>query len=192
VALNSEPVGSVVLITGPAAAGKSSVADRLARTHSGPALHVSLDDIRDLVKSGYADPSDGWTDVAERQYELARASCASVARTYAAQNYLCVLDDAVFPDWPEVGLDRWLDELRGFRVDFIAVIARFEVLLNRNEHRQGHRRLAPEMLRVIHDRMLGWRERDFPVVDSSDLTLEQTVEQVRARVSHRPARHAGA
>ena len=70
----------VLLITGPAGAGKSATADAWARSRPFPCAHVSLDDIREQVKSGFAYPPDGWNDETQRQYDLARGNVATMAR----------------------------------------------------------------------------------------------------------------
>ena len=44
-------IGRYLLITGPAGAGKTATADRWTRQQSRPAIHLSLDDVRDQVKS---------------------------------------------------------------------------------------------------------------------------------------------
>lgn len=78
--------------------------------------------------SPYAGPQDGWTALAERQYHLARAGCASLARLYAQAGYTCLIDDAVFPDWPAVGLDGWRELLPGLRLVFAVLLPDVEVL----------------------------------------------------------------
>ena len=174
--------GPVVLVTGPAGAGKTAVADAYTRTRLARGVHLSLDDVRDQVKAGYANPEHGWNDLTQRQYDLARRSCALTARLYAADGYACVIDDAIFPDWPQVGLDGWLSDLGDLKVGLVVLTARLEILVRRNRARSGHRQLDPATVRVIHDRMLAWREQGVPVVDTSDLTLEQTVEHLHRLV----------
>ena len=72
-----------------------------------PTAHISLDDVREWVCSGFADPQAGWNDHSEAQYRLARRTCGFAARNYLANGISCILDDAVFPDRPVVGLGGW-------------------------------------------------------------------------------------
>ncbi len=50
----------VLLITGPAGAGKSTAAAAWAARQTSPTAHISLDDVREFMVAGYADPRDGW------------------------------------------------------------------------------------------------------------------------------------
>ena len=65
-----------------------------------PTAHISLDDVREWVRSGFADPQSGWNDHSEAQYRLARRTCGFAARNFLANGISCILDDAVFPTAP--------------------------------------------------------------------------------------------
>jgi ribose 1,5-bisphosphokinase PhnN len=176
VSLNGPTPAPVLLLTGPAGAGKTALADLYARTRLDRAVHLSLDDVRDRVRAGYANPEDGWNDLTQRQYDLARRSCALTARLYTADEYTCIIDDAVFPDWPQVSLQGWLDDLGDLTVGLVLVTARPQVLARRNATRSGHRRLDPATVQLIHDRMTGWHDHGIGAVDTSDLTLDEAVD----------------
>lgn len=77
----------VVFFTGPAAAGKSTVAAAWAASRSTPTAHFDQDQARFLVRGGYisrsaahADPS--LRERAEQQWLLAAAVCEAMAATY--------------------------------------------------------------------------------------------------------------
>jgi adenylylsulfate kinase-like enzyme len=72
----------VLLLSGPAGAGKTTVARAWASIQQRPTAHISLDDVRDFVKSGYAHPPDGWNAAVEQQHHLARQGCATLALNY--------------------------------------------------------------------------------------------------------------
>jgi predicted kinase len=165
---------SVLLITGSAGAGKTTVADQWARRQAQPTLHLSLDDLRDRVKSGYVNPEDGATPEMWRQLALAREGCARVAALYVANGFRCVIDDAIFPRWPEAGLDAWREVLHPLPTRLVVLLPRFEVLQQRNRARTGHRRLRDETLRVIDDEMQLWRgQPDVAVFDNAEATPEE-------------------
>lgn len=173
----------ILMVIGPAGAGKTTVADAWARAQAVPTLHLSLDDFRELVKSGYADPQLGWDAETGRQLALARAAIADVARRYLDAGYCCVIDDAVFPDWPEVSLQLWEDELAGIALRPLVLLPSLDAILQRNQLRAGARRLEESMLRVIYEMMEPWCEQsDVPVIDTTDLTVEETVAEIEAQL----------
>src|SRR5579859_644435 len=92
----------VLLLTDPAGAGKTTVARARASGQQRPTAHILLDDVCDFVKSGYANPSDGWNAATEQQLILARQGCATLAINYVNAGFLCIIDDAIFPEWERV------------------------------------------------------------------------------------------
>jgi adenylylsulfate kinase-like enzyme len=80
----------VLLITGPAGAGKTTTARHFAATRPQPTLHLSLDDLRGSVLSGLANPVDGWDAEVARQYRLAQRSIGHTARLYVKSGFKVV------------------------------------------------------------------------------------------------------
>lgn len=171
----------VLLLTGPAGAGKTTVARAWATTQKRPTAHISLDDVRDFVKSGYAHPPDGWNAATEQQYHLARQGCASLALNYAKAGFLCIIDDAIFPNWESVNYDGWHRLLLEVPHHLVVLLPKFEYLVERNQNRSGHRLLSETMLRTIYEMMLPWRDQSaFPVIDNSELSIEETVARLQS------------
>ncbi|MFJ3912238.1 adenylate kinase family enzyme [Streptomyces sp. 2132.2] len=162
-----------VLLIGPAGAGKTTVARHWASTRSVPTAHVSLDDVREWVCSGFADPQAGWNDHSEAQYRLARRTCGFAARNFLANGISCILDDAVFPDRPVVGLGGWKRHV-GPALLPVVLLPGLEIVLERNAARSGNRRLSDEEVARIHGRMAGWYGSGLPIIDNSDLDVEAT------------------
>jgi len=172
----------LLLLSGPAGAGKTTVADAWARRQPRPTLHLSLDDLRDRVKAGYANPEDGATPAMLEQLDLARSGCALLARLYRSRGYGCVIDDVIFPVWPPAAYEHWQRALDDLPHRLVVLLPRFEVLVERNAARAGHRRLQERTLRQIYERMLPWRDMpEVPVIDTSDLTVAESVDRL-ARV----------
>jgi len=173
-------VPDLILVTGPAAAGKTAAAAAWAAGRPYPAAHVSIDDVRDFLKAGYANPEDGWTAEAEQQHALARDIVADMARRYAKSGIQLIVDDAIFPDWEAVGEERWRRALRGLTHTLIVLLPSFEAVRERNRLRAGRRRLRDETLRAIYDEMLGWRANGRIVIDNTDLTVEESAAAIEA------------
>ncbi|MEU9285140.1 Pro-rich N-terminal domain-containing protein [Streptomyces sp. NPDC048275] len=172
-----------VLLIGPAGAGKTSVAKYWADHRRVPTAHISLDDVREWVRSGFADPQSGWNDHSEAQYRLARRTCGFAARNFLANGISCILDDAVFPDRPVVGLGGWKRHV-GPGLLPVVLLPGLEIVLERNAQRSGNRRLADEEVARIHGRMAGWYGSGLPIIDNSQLDVPATarvLEDVLAR-----------
>ncbi|MFI9569470.1 Pro-rich N-terminal domain-containing protein [Streptomyces rishiriensis] len=177
-----------VLLIGPAGAGKTSVAKFWADHRRVPTAHVSLDDVREWVRSGFADPQSGWNDHSEAQYRLARRTCGFAARNFLANGISCILDDAIFPDRPAVGLGGWKRHV-GPGLLPVVLLPGLEVVLERNAERSGNRRLADEEVARIHGRMAGWYGSGLPIIDNSQLdvpTTARVLDDVLARAIASP------
>ncbi|MFB8089969.1 Pro-rich N-terminal domain-containing protein [Streptomyces sp. NPDC055992] len=162
-----------VLLIGPAGAGKTTVARLWAARRRVPTAHVSLDDVREWVCSGFADPQAGWNDQSEAQYRLARRTCGFAARNFLANGISCILDDAVFPDRPVVGLGGWKRHV-GPGLLPVVLLPGLEIVLERNAERSGNRRLSDEEVARIHGRMAGWYGSGLPIIDNSTYDVETT------------------
>ncbi|MFI6349699.1 AAA family ATPase [Streptomyces sp. NPDC050560] len=162
-----------VLLIGPAGAGKTSVAQYWAERRRVPTAHISLDDVREWVRSGFADPQTGWNDNSEAQYRLARRTCGFAARNFLANGISCILDDAVFPDRPVVGLGGWKRHV-GPGLLPVVLLPGLEIVLERNAERHGNRRLTDEEVARIHGRMAGWYGSGLPIIDNSQLSVPDT------------------
>ncbi|MEV6172197.1 Pro-rich N-terminal domain-containing protein [Streptomyces sp. NPDC051954] len=162
-----------VLLIGPAGAGKTSVAKYWADHRRVPTAHISLDDVREWVRSGFADPQSGWNDHSEAQYRLARRTCGFAARNFLANGISCILDDAVFPDRPVVGLGGWKRHV-GPGLLPVVLLPGLDIVLERNAERAGNRRLTDEEVARIHGRMAGWYGSGLPIIDNSQLDVPAT------------------
>ncbi|MEU2716394.1 Pro-rich N-terminal domain-containing protein [Streptomyces sp. NPDC007205] len=185
-----DPVSTTlaVLLIGPAGAGKTSVAKYWADHRRVPTAHISLDDVREWVRSGFADPQSGWNDNSEAQYRLARRTCGFAARNFLANGISCILDDAVFPDRPVVGLGGWKRHV-GPGLLPVVLLPGLDIVLERNAERTGNRRLTDEEVARIHGRMAGWYGSGLPIIDNSQLDIPGTarlLDEVLARAIASP------
>jgi len=169
----------LLLITGPAGAGKTTVAAEWAASRDERCVHLSLDSFRHMVKTGFIDPKYGWNDEVQVQLDIARANVASVATRYLNTGYQVVVDDALFPDWEAVGLGPWRRVMAPIEVDLVALMPDWEVVLARDKRRAASQQIPDDMLRTIYDDMAGWRERsDVAVIDNSVMSVGETVAEI--------------
>ncbi len=171
-----------VLLIGPAGAGKTTVARHWAQRRPVPTAHISLDDVREWVRSGFADPQHGWNDHSEAQYRLARRTCGFAARNFLANGISCILDDAVFPDRPVVGLGGWKRHV-GPGLIPVVLLPGLEIVLERNAERSGNRRLTDEEVARIHGRMAGWYGSGLPIIDNTRQDVATTARMLDEAVA---------
>jgi hypothetical protein len=177
-----------VLLIGAAGAGKTTIARHWADTRGVPTAHISLDDVREWVRSGFADPQAGWNEHSEAQYRLARRTCGFAARNFLANGVSCIIDDAVFPDRPAVGLGGWKRHV-GPGLLPVVLLPGLDVVLTRNAERTGNRRLSDEEVARIHGRMAGWYGSGLPIIDNSQLDVPAAaaaLDRVVARAAQGP------
>ncbi|WP_254898251.1 AAA family ATPase [Kitasatospora sp. NA04385] len=168
------PVGPIaVLLIGAAGAGKTTVARYWAERRPTPTAHISLDDVREWVQSGFANPQSGWNTDSEAQYRLARRTCGFACRNYLANGISCIIDDAVFPDRPAIGLGGWKRHIGPGMIP-VVLLPGLDRVLSRNAERSGNRRLSDDEVARIHGRMAGWRTSGLPIIDNSNLSVPET------------------
>ncbi|MFF7636978.1 AAA family ATPase [Kitasatospora sp. NPDC008050] len=180
-----------VLLIGPAGAGKTTVARHWAERRPTTTAHISLDDVREWVCSGFANPQSGWNNASEAQYRLARRTCGFACRNYLANGISCIIDDAVFPDRPAIGLGGWKRHIGPGMIP-VVLLPGLDSVLARNARRSGNRRLSDEEVALIHGRMAGWYNSGLPIIDNSQLDVAATAEAldrvIAARLAGQPVR----
>jgi AAA domain len=178
-----------VLLIGAAGAGKTTIARHWADHRPAATAHISLDDVREWVRAGFADPQTGWNEQSEAQYRLARRTCGFAARNFLANGISCIIDDAVFPDRPVVGLGGWKRHVGPGLVP-VVLLPGLDIVLARNAGRTGNRRLSDEEVARIHGRMAGWYGSGLPIIDNSSLDVAEAaaaLDQVVTRSVYGPA-----
>ena len=89
----------IFLIVGGPGVGKSTTSRALAATFP-KGVHIPVDDLRDMVVSGFRLPGPDWSEELVRQIRLAREAAIRMALAYADEGFTVVLDDF----WDPLGL----------------------------------------------------------------------------------------
>jgi len=109
----------VIVVTGPAGAGKSAVAEALCERFD-RMLHVDVDVLRHFVRAGYRHP---WAEDAQsaEQRELAVRNALAITHEAVATRYAVVIDDIVYG--PVVDMYRMFASDVGAPVHFVTLPA---------------------------------------------------------------------
>ncbi len=177
--------GRIVLFTGPTAAGKSTIAEAWASSHSAQTAFFDHDHARFLVRAGYvsrsaahADPS--LRDQADLQWLLAAAVCETMAETYTAWGFDFALS-AFRPPGSWKGCWERLDAMNPI---VIVLLPSLEKLLSRDAQRTGRSRVGEDSVRrgFAYD-WEAWRsDARAYVIDNSEMSVEQVVALVEEQV----------
>lgn len=142
----------MLLIGGPAGAGKSTLAARWARSRP-LAAHVQVDDVNDLVVSGGVRLHDvAHPDQVARWETVVGASCA-LARSFAERGIDVVVDDVLMPAAAD---DVWRPLLNGLRTRLAVILPTVEQCLRRNAARPG-KQIPADLIRDQHAENTRWR-----------------------------------
>lgn len=170
----------IVLLTGAAGAGKSTLSELWARSCAGPAAVIDHDQVRDMIHNRSETVVHGWTPEVERTWLLARDACVAVARIYAESGIPVLIEAFASPDDEHLGLPAWRKLLSPHDVVPVVLLPRFATVESRNRARADRRRLDDATLRTNVEVAARWRSADAAaVIDNTLLTPEQTLEHMR-------------
>lgn len=171
-------LSTVVFITGPPGSGKSTVG-RLVAEHFPKGLHLQVDQLREMMVSGIALPPR-MTDETVLQFQLARSTATHMAQLYASEGVDVVIDDVCVPD--EL-VDQYAALFANPLVHRVLLMPTLGALTERVIARGGP---FAEFFVEYAPTIYGYVERlpldGWLVLDTSDWTVEQTVQEVLSRI----------
>ena len=170
----------VFLISGTPASGKSSVSLALMQRFV-RSVHLPVDNLREMVVSGIAHPVPAWTEETARQFGLARGNAALMARRYSSAGFAVAIDDVCSSRDFHADYEAHFADAQPYRV---LLLPRLEVVLRRNSertHKDFHHETLISVIRYLHAEYTAMDTRNWLVVDSSELTVEETVNLILER-----------
>jgi adenylate kinase family enzyme len=167
--------GSILILTGPPGAGKSTIGDILARGSTQPSAHLHTDDFYDrYIKSGYILP---WLPESQKQNETVTNAIAAAACAYAAGGYFTIIDGIVGPWF----LEPYRAALRAKNIPLDYVVLRpasAGIAWQRVEARQTHGLKAEEPVRELYRQFASLGEFERYVFDSGRNDAAQIAAQL--------------
>lgn len=172
-------MSNIIFITGMAGAGKSTVGRIIAR-HFQKSLFIQVDELREKMLKGYARPEDGvFTEEVIQQFQMARSTATYMARLYAEQGVDVVIDDICVPS---IFVEQYAALFEMPEVHRVLLYPKASAVIERIKQRGGpleHIQYVP----VIYDFLDDMPKAGWIVLDSSEWTIEQTVNAVLSNIA---------
>ena len=163
----------IFFITGPPAAGKTTLCSELLRRFDF-GVHIPVDDVRTWVVSGRHEAVP-WTDETERQFQIAEGVACEVVRRYHHAGFAVAVDHCRNMSRLEELIQSELSDLPVVR---ICLMPRLDVNLHRSHTRTNKNFNAHILDDVIKYTNENYRQ-DVPagwkVIDNSALSVEESV-----------------
>jgi predicted kinase len=179
----------IFLVMGTPASGKSTVSRALMQRFE-RGLHIPVDALRHMVVSGLADMGFDLTPELLEQLRLAREAASNMARLYNDAGFAVAIDDFWNSELPHSDYMQTL----GPNIRRILLLPNLEVTLERLQSRRqdspGMKQVLGQAIRFLHGEIesqpetkIGWH-----VVDSSELSVEETVDRILEMTAVRTSR----
>jgi chloramphenicol 3-O-phosphotransferase len=171
--LTTQPV--LYLITGPMAAGKTTVASLLAARFD-RGVHLEGDAFRRSIVSGREDMTPDPSIAAVEQLRLRYRLATAAADGYFEAGFSVVLEDVAAGPF----LEDYRGMIRSRPCHLIVLMPSIEALVTREASR-GHTGYGPWTIERLHDTFVSGTPRLGLWLDTTSFTPEETVEAILAR-----------
>lgn len=159
----------VVIISGPAAAGKDTTAKLLGEQVERSAL-ISVDDLREFVVNGYAPPWD--KKDGKEQLILGATNAIGMAQNFMARGFIPIITDVLGVEITAIYEKAFPESDRLI----VTLLPTLEECLARNKSRGDG--FPESRLKYLHELLS--RDRAGEVIDNTNLSPEATAECIKA------------
>jgi len=172
------PGGSVLILTGPPGAGKSTVADVLAHTSQEPSVHLHTDDFYDrFIKSGYVLP---WLPESHSQNATVTNAIVVAAFAYARGGYFVIVDGIVGPWFVEP----YRVAAEGIPLHYAVLLPQSaDIAMTRIRQRGTHGLQAESAVRELYRQFSSLGALEKHALNTAGLSVEQTAERLREEMA---------
>lgn len=172
-------MNKIIFITGMAGAGKSTVG-HLVAGHFPKSIFIQVDELREKMVMGYAIPEAGvFTEEVMQQFQMARSTATYMARLYASQGVDVVIDDVCVPS---NFVEQYAALFEIPEVKRVLLYPKAEIVIERIKQRGGPLEHIP-YVPVIYTFLDSMPKDGWIVLDSSEWTIEQTVNEVLSKIA---------
>jgi predicted kinase len=175
-------MAKIIFITGPAGAGKTTIGRRLTERFP-KSVHIKVDDLRESIVNGNPTPGP-WSEEQTKKFQLGRATATYMTKLYVMNGFDVVVDEVCVPEF-------FADQY----AELFAIESIYKVMLIPSQNVVAARLLqrgdpdAHVKFLIEHGNpwLYGYLEpmpkAGWIVIDSSNLTIEQTTEEVWQRIN---------
>lgn len=164
----------ILILSGPPGSGKTTIARILSETASQPTAHLVTDGFYMAIRKGFVAP---FLPEAAKQNKVVIGVLVSCMLGYAAGGYDVIVDGIIGP-W---SLQPFSDaaENAGLPLSFVVLRPSLEEVLSRAVGREGKELKSSGPIRGLHGAFAKLGQLEYYAVDSSNQTVEETVDHVR-------------
>jgi len=171
--------GSLIVLTGPPGAGKTTIAAMLAQRYT-PSVHLHADDFWHFIRSGAIPP---YLPHAHQQNRVVITALARVAATYTAGGYHVIVDGIIGPWFIEPFCAA--ADLAPEQIHYLVLRPDEATTLHRAIHRGSDALTATEPVQGMYAQFVDLGPYERHVIDSTTLDPAATAERIQQALAER-------
>lgn len=173
----TEDKGKILIVTGPAASGKTSVAREIAEQSVEPSVHLHADDFFHSLKVGRL---RGWEEGSTPQHQVVYEAIGGAASAFANGGYFVVLDSLIRPRYLEILTD--IIGSNDIELHYVVLRPSLSETRSRSHKRDEAMRHRDPILEELYGAFLDLGSLESHVIDNTSLDMDQTVEAIGMRL----------